>query len=67
MPPNRATLELFAALDRSSPAPLRAQLEDAVCEAITGGGLPPGMGLPGGMPKLPGGLPGRGGFPFGKR
>jgi GntR family transcriptional regulator/MocR family aminotransferase len=46
MPPNRATLELFAALDRSSPEPLRAQLEDAICAAITDGGLPPGTRLP---------------------
>src|SRR6201991_801978 len=42
----RATLELFAALDRSSPEPLRAQLEDAICAAITGGGVPPGTRLP---------------------
>ena len=35
--------------------------------ALMGGGLPPGMGLPGNMPKMPGGMPGRGGFPFGKR
>ena len=46
MPTNRATLELFAALDRSRPEPLRAQLEDAICAAITGGGLPPGTRLP---------------------
>jgi GntR family transcriptional regulator/MocR family aminotransferase len=46
MPPNRATLELFAALDRSRPEPLRAQLEDAICAAITGGGLPAGARLP---------------------
>jgi GntR family transcriptional regulator/MocR family aminotransferase len=46
MPPNRATLELFAALDRSAPEPLRAQLEDAICAAITGGGAPPGTRLP---------------------
>ena len=46
MPTNRATLELFAALDRSSPEPLRAQLEDAICDAITGGGLPAGTRLP---------------------
>ena len=32
-----------------------------------GGGLPPGMGSPGSMPKMPGGMPGRGGFPYGKR
>ena len=32
--------------------------------ALMGGGMPPGMGLPGSMP---GGMPGRGGFPFGKR
>jgi GntR family transcriptional regulator/MocR family aminotransferase len=43
---NRATLELFAALDRSAPEPLRAQLEDAICAAITGGGAPPGTRLP---------------------
>jgi GntR family transcriptional regulator/MocR family aminotransferase len=43
---NRATLELFAALDRSAPAPLRAQLEDAICAAISGGGLQPGTRLP---------------------
>ena len=43
---NRATLELFAPLDRESPAPLRAQLEDAICAAITGGGAPPGTKLP---------------------
>ena len=43
---NRATLELFAALDRSAPEPLRAQLEDAICAAITGGGAPPGTSLP---------------------
>lgn len=46
MPINRATLELFAALDRTRPEPLRAQLEDAICDAITGGGLPPGTRLP---------------------
>jgi GntR family transcriptional regulator / MocR family aminotransferase len=46
MPPNRATLELFAALDRGAPEPLRAQLEDAICAAITGGGAPPGTRLP---------------------
>ena len=46
MPMNRATLELFAALDRSAPEPLRAQLEDAICAAITGGGAPPGTRLP---------------------
>jgi GntR family transcriptional regulator/MocR family aminotransferase len=46
MSTNRATLELFAALDRSRPEPLRAQLEDAICAAITGGGLPPGTRLP---------------------
>jgi GntR family transcriptional regulator/MocR family aminotransferase len=43
---NRATLELFATLDRSAPEPLRAQLEDAICAAITGGGAPPGTRLP---------------------
>jgi len=46
MPVNRATLELFASLDRSRPEPLRAQLEDAICAAITGGGMPPGTRLP---------------------
>jgi GntR family transcriptional regulator/MocR family aminotransferase len=46
MPPNRATLELFAALDRGASEPLRAQLEDAICAAITGGGAPPGTRLP---------------------
>ncbi len=46
MPMNRATLELFAPLDRSSPTPLRNQLEDAICAAITGGGAPPGTKLP---------------------
>ena len=46
MPINRATLELFAALDRSAPTPLRAQLEDAICAAITDGGAPPGHQLP---------------------
>jgi GntR family transcriptional regulator/MocR family aminotransferase len=46
MPINRATLELFAALDRSAPAPLRAQLEDAICAAIADGGAPPGTRLP---------------------
>ena len=43
---NRATLELFAALDRSAATPLRAQLEDAICAAITDGGAPPGTKLP---------------------
>src|SRR3954468_20193974 len=43
---NRATLELFAPLDRSAPEPLRAQLDDAICAAITGGGAPPGTKLP---------------------
>lgn len=43
---NRATLELFASLDRARPQPLRAQLEDAICAAITGGGMPPGTRLP---------------------
>ncbi|WP_037494811.1 MocR-like pyridoxine biosynthesis transcription factor PdxR [Solirubrobacter soli] len=43
---NRATLELFAPLDRTAAAPLRAQLEDAICDAITGGGAPPGTRLP---------------------
>jgi GntR family transcriptional regulator/MocR family aminotransferase len=43
---NRATLELFASLDRSAPTPLRAQLEDAICAAITDGGAPPGTKLP---------------------
>jgi GntR family transcriptional regulator/MocR family aminotransferase len=46
MPLNRATLELFAPLDRSAPEPLRAQLEDAICAAITDGGAPPGTRLP---------------------
>jgi GntR family transcriptional regulator/MocR family aminotransferase len=46
MPPNRATLELFAALDRGASEPLRAQLEDAICAAISGGGAPPGTRLP---------------------
>jgi GntR family transcriptional regulator/MocR family aminotransferase len=46
MPPNRATLELFAALDRGASEPLRAQLENAICAAITGGGAPPGTRLP---------------------
>ncbi|MDA0182539.1 PLP-dependent aminotransferase family protein [Solirubrobacter phytolaccae] len=46
MPLNRATLELFASLDRTRPEPLRAQLEDAICAAITGGGMPPGTRLP---------------------
>jgi hypothetical protein len=32
-----------------------------------GGGLPPGMNGPGGMPRMPGGTSGRGGYPFGKR
>jgi GntR family transcriptional regulator/MocR family aminotransferase len=44
MPVDRATLELFVPLDRS--APLRAQLEDAICAAITGGGAPAGTRLP---------------------
>jgi len=44
MPVDRATLELFVPLDRG--APLRAQLEDAICAAITGGGAPPGTRLP---------------------
>jgi GntR family transcriptional regulator/MocR family aminotransferase len=43
---NRATFELFASLDRTVPAPLRAQLEDAIRAAITGGGAPPGTRLP---------------------
>jgi GntR family transcriptional regulator/MocR family aminotransferase len=43
---NRATLELFATLDRGAPEPLRTQLEDAICTAITGGGAPPGTKLP---------------------
>ncbi len=43
---NRATLELFAPLDRAAAEPLRAQLEDAICAAITGGGAPPGTKLP---------------------
>src|SRR3954471_9124363 len=43
---NRATLELFAPLDRHAAEPLRAQLEDAICAAITGGGAPPGTKLP---------------------
>ncbi|RKQ92793.1 GntR family transcriptional regulator [Solirubrobacter pauli] len=46
MPINRATLEVFASLDRSRPEPLRAQLEDAICAAIDNGGLPPGTRLP---------------------
>ena len=46
MPANRATLELFAPLDRSAAAPLRAQLEDAICAAITEGGAPAGTRLP---------------------
>ena len=46
MPVQRATLELFAPLDRAAAAPLRAQLEDAICAAITGGGAPPGTRLP---------------------
>ena len=41
MPMDRATLELFAPLDRAR-RPLRAQLEDAICAAITGGGAPAG-------------------------
>jgi GntR family transcriptional regulator/MocR family aminotransferase len=44
MPVDRATLELFVPLDRG--APLRAQLEDAICAAFTGGGAPPGTRLP---------------------
>ena len=44
MPVDRATLELFVPLDRG--APLRAQIEDAICAAITGGGAPPGTRLP---------------------
>src|SRR4051812_29503208 len=44
MPVRRATLELFVPLDRS--APLRPQLENAICDAITGGGAPPGTRLP---------------------
>ena len=44
MPVDRATSELFVPLDRA--APLRAQLEDAICAAITGGGAPPGTRLP---------------------
>src|SRR3954447_21297626 len=43
---NRATLELFAPLDRHAAEPLRTQLEDAICSAITGGGAPPGTKLP---------------------
>jgi GntR family transcriptional regulator/MocR family aminotransferase len=43
---NRATLELFAPLDRTAAEPLRSQLEDAICAAITGGGAPPGTKLP---------------------
>ena len=43
---NRATLELFAPLDRAAPTPLRAQLEDAICAAITRGGAPAGTRLP---------------------
>src|SRR5262245_41640536 len=46
MPVKRATLELFAPLDRTSVTPLRNQLEDAICAAITGGGAPPGTRLP---------------------
>ena len=45
MPVDRATLELFVPLDRGA-RPLRAQLEDAICAAITGGGAPPGTRLP---------------------
>jgi GntR family transcriptional regulator/MocR family aminotransferase len=37
-------LELFVPLDRTRP--LRAQLEAALCAAITGGGAPPGTRLP---------------------
>jgi len=43
---NRATLELFAPLDRNAAAPLRAQLEEAICSAITEGGAPAGTRLP---------------------
>ena len=43
---NRATLELFAPLDRGGGQPLRNQLESAICEAISGGGLAPGARLP---------------------
>jgi GntR family transcriptional regulator/MocR family aminotransferase len=43
---HRATLELFAPLDRTAPVPLRAQLEAAIRAAITGGGAPPGTKLP---------------------
>jgi GntR family transcriptional regulator/MocR family aminotransferase len=45
---HRATrpIELFAALDRASATPLRAQLEDAICAAVGGGGLRPGDRLP---------------------
>jgi GntR family transcriptional regulator/MocR family aminotransferase len=39
-------LELFAPLDRTSPTPLRAQLEAAICAAISAGGAPPGTRLP---------------------
>ncbi|MDA0139077.1 MocR-like pyridoxine biosynthesis transcription factor PdxR [Solirubrobacter deserti] len=39
-------MELFAALDRASPEPLRAQLETAIRAAIAGGGAPPGTRLP---------------------
>lgn len=46
MPVHRATLEVFASLDRSRREPLRAQLEDAICAAIDNGGLPPGTRLP---------------------
>jgi GntR family transcriptional regulator/MocR family aminotransferase len=44
MPVDRATLELFVPLDRG--APLRGQLENAICAAITDGGAPPGTRLP---------------------
>jgi GntR family transcriptional regulator/MocR family aminotransferase len=39
-------LELFAPLDRAAAAPLRDQLEDAICAAITAGGAPAGTRLP---------------------
>jgi len=43
---DRATLELFAPLERGGAEPLRAQLEAAIRAAITGGGAPPGTRLP---------------------
>src|SRR4051794_30355658 len=41
-----APWELSATLARGAPEPLRAQLEDALCAAITDGGAPPGTRLP---------------------